>query len=102
MAPQSSAVRLAGSTIDCRCHACAFVDSREEEYEVLLPFMKEVHDVQLPKYDTVTYDVMTFSTSFPMDILRTPSAIVGGVLQQNSFYVPPDQFLEELHSARSH
>ena len=34
-----------------------------------------------------------------MDILRThPMVIVGGVLQQNPFFVPPDRFLEELRT----
>lgn len=34
-----------------------------------------------------------------MDILRThPMVIVGGVLQQNPFFVPPDRFLAELRS----
>ena len=34
-----------------------------------------------------------------MDILRThPMVIVGGVLQQNPFFVPPDRFLEELRA----
>jgi hypothetical protein len=36
--------RLAGSTRTCPCHACAFFDSKEEEYGVLLPFMKEGYD----------------------------------------------------------
>jgi hypothetical protein len=32
-----------------------------------------------------------------MDILRThPMVIVGGVLQANPFFVPPDVFLREL------
>jgi hypothetical protein len=32
-----------------------------------------------------------------MDILRThPMVIIGGVLQENPFFVPPDAFLEEL------
>lgn len=32
-----------------------------------------------------------------MDIMRThPVVIIGGVLQENPFYVPPDQFLLEL------
>jgi hypothetical protein len=44
MADDSRAVRLAGSAIDCRCHVCAFFDSRDQEYQVLLPFMKEGFD----------------------------------------------------------
>ena len=32
-----------------------------------------------------------------MDILRThPMVIIGGILQQNPFFVPPDEFLREL------
>lgn len=58
----------------------------------------------LPKYDTVTvctYDVTKFSASLLMDVLRThPYAIVGGILQKNSFYVPPDEFLLELGARR--
>jgi hypothetical protein len=32
-----------------------------------------------------------------MDIMRThPMVIIGGILQENPFFVPPDEFLEEL------
>ena len=32
-----------------------------------------------------------------LDILRThPMAVIGGVLKENSFYVPPEEFLTEL------
>jgi hypothetical protein len=32
-----------------------------------------------------------------MDIMRThPMVIIGGLLQANPFFVPPDQFLGEL------
>jgi len=32
-----------------------------------------------------------------MDILRThPMAIIGGILQENPYFVPPDEFLAEL------
>ena len=36
-----------------------------------------------------------------MDILRThPVVLVGGLLQENPFYVPPDEFLKELQSRK--
>jgi hypothetical protein len=58
----------------------------------------------LPEYDDVvvcTYDLNKFSASTVMDILRThPQVIIGGVLQQNPFFVPPDQFLAELQARR--
>lgn len=196
-------VRLAGSTIDRSCHACAFFHSRAEEEQVLLPFVKEgyergeksfhvvdashrperinqlkgagidvvraeatgqvevrgweqaylrggcfdqkkmlalieealrggreggfgmtrlwanmewaledcpgVEDIVeyetrlnhiLPKYDDVvvcTYDLNKFSAGVVMDIMRThPFVIIGGILQENPFFVPPDEFLKEL------
>jgi len=37
-----------------------------------------------------------------MDILRThPLVIIGGVLQENPLYVPPDEFLKELEERRA-
>ena len=62
----------------------------------------------LPNYDMITvcvYDLAQFSASVVMDILRThPQVIVGGVLRENPFYAPPDEFLRELSSrgARPH
>jgi hypothetical protein len=59
----------------------------------------------LPKYDDAiccTYDITRFSASVVMDILRThPSVIVGGILQENPFYVPPDEFLRELRERQA-
>ncbi len=47
------------------------------------------------------YDLNKHSASVVMDILRThPMVIIGGVLQENPLYVPPDQFLAELQSRR--
>jgi len=203
MAEATRSVRLAGSTLQCSCHACAFFYSKEEEYEVLLPFVKDgldmgdksfqiisnetiesriaqlkeggvdtataeqdgcleirlceeaylqggrfdqqamlalieeilssgkqqgvrltrlwanmewalrempgVHDLVeyetrlnsvLPKYDDVvvcTYDLTKFSASVVMDVLRThPQVIVGGIMRENPYYVPPEEFLLEL------
>lgn len=67
------------------------------EYEARLNYV-------LPKYpDPVVcvYDLNKHSGSVVMDILRThPMVIVGGVLQENPLYVPPDQFLEEIQQRR--
>jgi MEDS: MEthanogen/methylotroph, DcmR Sensory domain len=63
------------------------------EYETRLNYV-------LPNYDDVvicTYDLAKFSAGLVMDMLRThPAVIIGGILQENPFYVPPDQFLREL------
>jgi hypothetical protein len=49
-----------------------------------------------------TYDLKNFSASLMMDMLRVhPAVIVGGVLQENPFFVPPDEFLQELRGRRS-
>jgi hypothetical protein len=54
----------------------------------------------LPDYhDPVvcTYDLSRFPASVVMDIMRThPMVIVGGILQENPFFVPPDEMLREL------
>jgi hypothetical protein len=68
------------------------------EYETRLNYV-------LPKYDDpviCTYDLSKFSASVAMDIIRThPVVIIGGLLQENPFFVPPDQFLLELRGRRS-
>lgn len=208
MHPSGKTVQIGQSVFHCPCHACAFFHSRDEEYELLLPFSKDgeaagerlfqvldrdhiderrrrlldagidvskaersgqlaireweeaylrrdcfdqfamlqlieevltegrangfamtrlwanmewalqelpgVHDIVeyetrlnkfLPNYNDIvvcTYDLNKFSAPVVMDIMRThPQVIIGGVLQENPFYVPPDEFLQEL-SSRSH
>jgi hypothetical protein len=53
-----------------------------------------------PRYDDVlccTYDLARFGADIVMDVLRThPMVIIGSTLQQNPFFVPPDEFLSEL------
>jgi hypothetical protein len=44
------------------------------------------------------YDVNKFIASLIMDAIRVhPAVIIGGIYQENPFYVPPDEFLLELH-----
>ena len=68
------------------------------EYETRLNFV-------LPKYEDpviCTYDLSKFRANQVMDIMRThPVVIIGGILQENPFFVPPDQFLLELQERRS-
>ena len=203
MAESKRSVRLAKSTVECPCHACAFFHTRDEEYEIALPFVKDgldtgdknyqfvdrelraerferlkeggidtasaerggllevllwedvylrggrfdqramlalldelfssckqrrfgltrlwanmdwaledlpgVHDIVeyesrlnyiLPNYDQLTlctYDLKKFSAAVVMDVLRThPHVIIGGILRENPYYVPPDEFLHEF------
>jgi hypothetical protein len=47
------------------------------------------------------YDLSKFSASVAMDIMRThPLVIIGGLLRENPFFVPPDEFLLELRDRR--
>jgi len=47
------------------------------------------------------YDLSKHGAAFILDIMRThPMIIIGGILQMNPFYVPPDQFLQELRGRR--
>jgi hypothetical protein len=204
MERRSSSVTLAGAALKHRCHACAFFHDREEEYRLLLPFVKEGFEQQdkifqivdgrqlgerrqrlgtlgididaaeqsghievrpwedaylragrfdqyamlalveevlgkgkerfgltrfwanmewsledfpgcndlveyesrlnhvTSRFDDVvicTYDLNRFSATVVMDILRThPQVIVAGILQENPFYVPPEQLLKELRT----
>lgn len=202
--PPNQPIRFAGSELGAKKHICAFFRSPEEEYELLLPFIKEgfergekafhVVDPQLreahrrrlqsagidvasveeqgqfelldwnqyyfpdgefdearmmAKWDTVlegavrmgyprtrviahlewfqrdvnvlleyeakfnlvprdrdpvicTYDLTKHSGAFILDVLRThPMIIVGGILQENPFYVPVERFLAELRERRA-
>jgi hypothetical protein len=68
------------------------------EYEARLNYV-------LPKYEDpviCTYDLSKFPANLVMDIMRThPVVIIGGILQENPFFIPPDQFLLELQERRS-
>ena len=59
----------------------------------------------LPAYhDPVvcTYDLSRFDATVVIDIMRThPMVIIGGILQENPFYVPPDEMLRELEERGS-
>jgi hypothetical protein len=67
------------------------------EYETRLNYV-------LPKYDDpviCVYDLSKFSSSVVMDIMRThPVVIIGEVMQENPFFIPPDQLLLELRERR--
>jgi hypothetical protein len=67
--------------------------------EDLLEFETRVNYLT-PKYHDVlccTYDLARFGADVVMNILRThPMVIIGGILQENPFFVPPDELLREL------
>src|SRR5947208_230726 len=100
MATNDCSVQFAGGALGRHRHICAFFNGVDElvEYETRLNYI-------LPKYDDpviCTYDLSKFGSSVAMDIMRThPVVIVGGLLQENPFFVPPDQFLLEIRERRA-
>src|ERR1700736_1562394 len=69
----------------------------------LLEFETRVNYL-MAKYEDAaicTYDLSKFSASIVMDVMRThPVVIIGEILQENPFFVPPDQFLLEIRERR--
>jgi hypothetical protein len=58
----------------------------------------------LSKYDDpviCNYDLSKVGASVAMDIMRThPLVIIGGLLRENPYFVPPEQFLLEMQERR--
>ena len=79
------------------------VDDRSRVDDVI-EFESRVNDVWLHHDDAVicTYHLGQFSGDAVIDIMRThPMVIIGGILQQNPFFVPPDEFLQEFRQRRA-
>jgi hypothetical protein len=72
--------------------------------EDLIEFETRVNHV-IPKYDDTvicTYDLTKFGASVVIHALRThPVVIIGGLMQENPFFVPPDQMLLEIRERRT-
>ena len=48
-----------------------------------------------------TYDLTRFAADIIVDVMRThPMVIIGGLLRENPFYVPPEEFLKELRGRK--
>lgn len=71
--------------------------------DVLLEFEARVNHIWPRSADTVicTYDLARYSADIVIDVFRThPMVIIGGILQQNPFFVQPDEFLREVRERR--
>jgi hypothetical protein len=69
--------------------------------DVLLEYEASANLV--PSEDPVVcaYDLAKFGADVVVDVMRTnPLTIIGGVLQENSFFVPPEEFLREFRERR--
>jgi DcmR-like sensory protein len=65
----------------------------------LVEYEARINEVPLGEGDAIvcTYDLTRFGGASMMDVLRThPTVILGSVVMENPFFVPPDRFLQEL------
>jgi hypothetical protein len=70
--------------------------------EALLQYEARANLAPLEDPVVCTYDLTKFGADVVVDVMRThPMIIIGGILQENPFFVPPDEFLEELRGRRS-
>jgi hypothetical protein len=70
----------------------------------VIEFEARVNDVWHRHEDAVicTYRLGQFRGDEVVDIMRThPMVIIGGILHQNPFFVPPEEFLSEFRQRRS-
>jgi hypothetical protein len=73
---------------------------REPGHHVLVDYESRFNQVFPHCTDWVVccYDLSRFDGAIALDLVRAhPMLIVGGVLQENPLYVPPDDLLRELH-----
>jgi hypothetical protein len=83
-AASTQPIRFAGSELGEKRHICAFFNSADED-----PVIR-------------AYDLTRFSGNVVVDLMRThPMIIIDGILQENPFCVPPDEFLRELRERRA-
>jgi hypothetical protein len=86
------------------CHMDWAAAGAGSQVENLVEFESRVNDMWLQREDAVicTYDLAKFGGDTVIDIMRThPMIIIGGILQQNPFFVRPDVFLGEIRERRA-
>ena len=65
----------------------------------LMAYEARLNEILLRYDDPIicSYDLSYSSGAVVLDVMRThPAALIGGVLQQNPFYIAPEEMLEEL------
>lgn len=89
------------SRIVCRMDWAAADGSHVDD---VIEFESRINEVWLRHEDAVicTYRLDKFGGDAVIDIMRThPMVIIGGILHQNPFFVPPDEFLREFRQRRA-
>lgn len=86
-------------------HPIRFAGSQPAKRHIsgLLEYEARLNLVPDPKDPVVcAYDLTKFTGDVIMDVLRThPAIIVWGVLQENRFFVPPEQFLHRIREPQA-
>ncbi len=80
-----------------------WVSSSGSHVDDVVEFEARVNDVWNRSHDAVicTYHLSKFGGDTVIDILRThPMVVIGGMLHQNPFFVPPAEFLRERRQRR--
>lgn len=101
LAGNNSGTRFSLNRICCRMDWTVKEGSHIDD---VIEFESRVNDVWRRYEDVVicTYHLGQFRGDEVIDIMRThPMVIIGGILQQNPFYIPPDQFLREFRRRRA-
>lgn len=84
-------------------HHMAWLFSDRSAVNNLLEYEARLNHV-LSKYDdpvVCNYDLSKVGASVAMDIMRThPLVIIGGLLRENPYFVPPEQFILEMQERR--
>ena len=89
------------SRICCRMDWAVEDRSRVDD---VIEFESRVNEVWRHHDDAVicTYHLGQFGGDAVIDIMRThPMVVIGGMLQRNPFYIPPEQFLGEFRQRRA-
>jgi len=84
------------------CHM-EWASDGQSHVDDLVEFESRVNDVWRRHDDAVicTYDLAKVGGETVVDIMRThPMIIIGGILQHNPFFVPPEEFLREVRERR--
>jgi hypothetical protein len=95
----------AGYSLSRICCRMDWSVKNQSHVDDVIEFESRVNEVWRRHEDAVicTYHLGQFRGDEVIDIMRThPMVIIGGTLQQNPFYIPPDEFLQEFRQRRSH
>ena len=80
-----------------------WASGNQSRIDDVIEFESRVNDVWRRYDDAVicTYHLGQLSGDAVIDIMRThPMVIIGGHLQQNPFFTPPEEFLREFRGRR--